>query len=328
MTVSYSTAISPGSGRGKDWAASVHRYLDALAVDQDLDDDFSGSLASALVGENRVSLVTADVQRITRKPQHSDRLSPIYHLIFIRDGAFQLSSSAFNGRIRAGEWVLLANGEAFSFETSRGCSCLVLHLSDRWLRNYIVDPAAIIDRQGDSQGSWHMALRYCFEAIAETPFALLGNDGGAAIEQVPRLLALASGVGAEQCSRNESILTRAILNQIKLHRSRPDLSAEYVAEAAGVSRRTLYAVLRKTGTTFVRELHAARLQHAAEMLRSGHHAATSIGEVAMRCGMWDPAHFARLFRQRYGETPSEYRRRALPRRRADGAMASLPVAQT
>jgi hypothetical protein len=55
---------------------------------------------------------------------------------------------------------------------------------------------------------------------------------------------------------------------------------------------------------YVREL---RLQRAYHLLTPGDASKEQIGDIAYRCGFEDPMHFTRLFRQRFGPTPSELR---------------------
>lgn len=54
-------------------------------------------------------------------------------------------------------------------------------------------------------------------------------------------------------------------------------------------------------------LQEARLTRAYAMLTQTHGGILSIGEIAFRCGFLDHATFTRMFRRRYGMTPSELR---------------------
>jgi len=55
---------------------------------------------------------------------------------------------------------------------------------------------------------------------------------------------------------------------------------------------------------YVREL---RLQRAYNLLVHDNASRDQIGDIAYRCGFEDPVHFTRLFRQRFGLTPSKLR---------------------
>lgn len=305
--VTYSTDdVRTPASRG-DWITMVHRHLDALEVELGESETFHGSFSSATVGENRVSFVTADVQNIQRAPRHRDRNAPLYHMIYVREGQFDLHSVTYKGLLKAGQWVTLTNQEAFRFETSTACSCVVLHLANRWLRNFLPDPESIIEKQHLDYNAWHESLRYCLQAISEMPIQTMEGEGKLALEQVPRLLALAYNLHTGEWSKHQSAMMRAIMAEIRAHHSTPGLTAEAAAENLGISRRYLYAITEKHGTSFLRELQKARLDRAAEMLSSRQFASTSVADIAVSVGLLDTAHFSRLFKARFAMTPSEFR---------------------
>ena len=91
-------------------------------------------------------------------------------------------------------------------------------------------------------------------------------------------------------------------------RLREDLTAESLAELAGVSLRTLQRLFRdRFGTSPMNWLMEARLQEAARLIRGGDDPVT---KIAYRVGFKDPSHFTRRFKSRFGVSPNEFRRSA------------------
>jgi AraC-like DNA-binding protein len=91
-------------------------------------------------------------------------------------------------------------------------------------------------------------------------------------------------------------------------RLREDLTAESLAEIAGVSLRTLQRIFRERfDTTPMSWLMEARLLEAARVIRAGDDPVT---KIAYRVGFKDPSHFTRRFKARFGVSPNEYRRGA------------------
>lgn len=83
------------------------------------------------------------------------------------------------------------------------------------------------------------------------------------------------------------------------------LSVDDLARAAGMSRFHFSRRFRDaTGRSPYRYLCDVRLERAAELLRRGRHGVT---EAALSVGMSDPGRFARMFRVRFGATPSAFR---------------------
>ena len=114
-------------------------------------------------------------------------------------------------------------------------------------------------------------------------------------------------------ARAESMLTElssshslaAVVRRI-LQQSIPsgDVSAEGVARALRMSRRTLTRRLEREHTTFQAELDAARRKLATEHLRERR---TPLTEIAFLAGFSHVESFHRAFKRWTGQTPLEYR---------------------
>jgi transcriptional regulator GlxA family with amidase domain len=73
-----------------------------------------------------------------------------------------------------------------------------------------------------------------------------------------------------------------------------------------VSRRTLYAALTPDGEGVAAAIRRQRLERAHAMLADSSQT-QSITEIASTVGLPSAAHFSRIFRARYGVSPSEVR---------------------
>ncbi len=85
-----------------------------------------------------------------------------------------------------------------------------------------------------------------------------------------------------------------------------DISVEGACRTLGVSSRTLQRRLREAGTTFLRELAAARLKHAQRRMLASDESLTAI---ALDCGFASLQHMSTLFRNTLGESPRDWRAR-------------------
>jgi AraC-like DNA-binding protein len=85
----------------------------------------------------------------------------------------------------------------------------------------------------------------------------------------------------------------------------PDLTAPLIADAVCVSDAHLSRLFRADGESLMRYVWQRRLELAAELLRRGGTGGPQIREIAFRCGFSTPAHFSRVFKERYGVTPRE-----------------------
>jgi AraC-like DNA-binding protein len=101
----------------------------------------------------------------------------------------------------------------------------------------------------------------------------------------------------------------AILDHIATHYDEPGLSVAAAAEAQGISPRYLQRLVQSTGMTFTEHVNELRLQWAFALLTEAHDNERRISDIALDAGFSDISHFNRLFRSRFGDTPSRVRAR-------------------
>lgn len=88
---------------------------------------------------------------------------------------------------------------------------------------------------------------------------------------------------------------------------RRPLILEEVARAVNLSTpRLRYLFKAETGTTPARHLKSLRMRKARELLEKTF---LNVKQIMFEVGVNDMSHFARDFRELYGHTPAEYRRR-------------------
>ena len=111
----------------------------------------------------------------------------------------------------------------------------------------------------------------------------------------------------DEPSEDEAFLGR-VHDALEARHGEAGFGPEALAEEVGLSRRQLQRRLRRlTGQGPAETLWAFRLERAVQLLEAG---AASVSEVAYRTGFRDPSHFARAFREAFGEAPSAHRRRS------------------
>jgi AraC-like DNA-binding protein len=95
------------------------------------------------------------------------------------------------------------------------------------------------------------------------------------------------------------------------HLSDPELTPDAVAHRHHVSLRYLQRVFQAEGTSVRAHIRRTRLRHCARDLADPAQARVAVGVIAHRWGFPQHAQFTRAFRNERGESPSEFRARAL-----------------
>ncbi|WEK48006.1 MAG: AraC family transcriptional regulator [Candidatus Andeanibacterium colombiense] len=294
----------------RSWAASTIAPIEVTLFDPDA---FSARWVSHGIGQLRLLHLHAPAQRVTHTGAEGAamRATPSIQLVYAIEGTMKTLMGGRRFALEAGQFVLLDNTRFYQMEMETEHRALDLMMPQGWLEKYLPDVGEHLARPIDGRSGWGAPLGALLETLAEQlksstlPRSLIA-------EQIGNLLALATGVheGGETsgpATRHRGRLTRQILRRIENDYADPELTPDRVAADCGISKSYLQTLLAGSGTSFVQELNATRLERAADMLADQRAQGLSIGEVAYRSGFLDPGYFARLFRKRFGITPREWR---------------------
>ncbi|GGC72784.1 AraC family transcriptional regulator [Chelatococcus reniformis] len=94
------------------------------------------------------------------------------------------------------------------------------------------------------------------------------------------------------------------------------LSPDMVARAIGCSRASLYRAFARRGETIAAVIWDCRLTRAWQLLTTRPLDGLKVAEIAFRCGFLDAPTFNRMFKRRFGMTPSDAREQHLADQRA------------
>jgi AraC-like DNA-binding protein len=155
---------------------------------------------------------------------------------------------------------------------------------------YLAGLARQLDTVG--WGSWHLAdatldlLRAVFaERVARTGSNDLGNGGAG--------------------------LSLRVRTYIENRLADPDLDVASIAAAHHVSVRRLQKLFADHEQTVTGWIRNRRIEHCRRDLTNPALAERTVSSIATKWGLFDPAHFSRLFKSAYDLAPREYRVRAL-----------------
>jgi AraC-like DNA-binding protein len=259
------------------------------------------------VGQLRLLRLEAPAQRVIHCGDGAGWATPSIQLVYARKGALKTRMGGKRFMVAPGEFVLLDNTRFYQMEMDSPHEAVDLMMPLGWLDRYLPDPGKLLGQPVSARAGWGAPLGSLLETMAEgiddTPL-----PRPMIAEQVGTLLTLATGFHEPASeSRHRSQLARQILRRIETDFADPELTPESLAGELGISKRYLQQLLAGSGTSFVQELTATRLERASDMLTDRRAGGLSVGEIAFRCGFLDPGYFARAFRKRFGVTPSEWR---------------------
>jgi len=138
---------------------------------------------------------------------------------------------------------------------------------------------------------------------------LRAEDGPRVARTVLDLLALAVSISGRVTppdpNTRRSIASIRARDEIERKLGSPGLNVDHLCRALGISRTSLQRLFEEEGGvgTYIRGRRLEAARRALDEPRNGE----TIGDIADRLGFSDAAHFSRLFRARFGRTPTDYR---------------------
>jgi AraC-like DNA-binding protein len=296
------------------WRHLVSKSFVPLDVTCDSKENFHGKMRSRSMGDVSAVEVSADGHHVLRKPS----------LIRESDGHYFKLSIMLAGSgilVQDNREALLLPGDIAVYDTQRPYTlafddafrCLVLmfppQLMDlpissvgqltavrmgrderlgRVISPFLVEIARNLDQFSDAIGT---RLAYNAVDLVTTMFsAELDLSKGTAVN--PR---------AELMARIRAF--------IEANLGDSDLNLASVAAAHYISTRYLHNLFHEENESAANWIRNRRLERCRRELKDPVHAQRSISSIAAKWGFTDAAHFSRLFRTAFGETPSNYRER-------------------
>ena len=291
------------------WVDTVCDRFLALEIDSPVRDHFRARLEQVDLGPATVNSIQAETQRVRRTNANLARSRhPVFVLMQLREGHVRLRQLGHEVMVGAGESVFIDGTEPYELECPQPTSSLVLRMPEPWLNHWLPHPERFPARLLTGRG-WSAVLNAALANIEVDSCDTFALPRDAVAEQIAALLTLA--MGNDLGVRSTATLFDNLMNTLRSDLHDAQLSPLAVANQHRISKRSLHYAFAAANTTFVEQLMRLRLERAREMLSDTRFADLPVSEVATRCGFADPSHFARRFRQKFGEPPLNFRSSAI-----------------
>jgi AraC-like DNA-binding protein len=215
-----------------------------------------------------------------------------------------------------GDLVLCDGTSPYSLEYDAHCSTLVLIVDAADLRKRLPAPAALVGIKLSGREGLTATASLMLSSIWEQAQAgRLPEESAASIaESILDVLAtscLAAGAGRAPDSAISVGRRLQIRRYIETKLRDPELSARSIAADFGISPRYLHIVFAAEHETVSNYVLRRRLEETARQLSEAAWRRRTITEIAFSWGFNNATHFARVFKDRFGRSPRDYRTQAL-----------------
>lgn len=315
MPVQFTTDGAPGYRRLALWQDIVCDVYVGLDCTSSLGSAFRGTVTRAPLGRAACSEVSSQEQRVCRTPSRISRSHEEYFLI-------ALGKHGSGGVVQDGRQTVIHPGQFAIYDTTRPYE---LQFGGAFTQTIFQIPRDMLHRRiAGTEALTAMSFgsdRPLSKLAHDFVYQLCQSADRIAPEQATRLseqavdlvaMALAERLPARPAaSTHRAALLHRLKAHIRAHLPDPDLSLAETAAALGISPRYVNDLLSDEATSFQRHVLRERLSQCARDLASPMLAHRQVGEIAFAWGFNDLSHFGRVFRERYGVSPREWRRSRL-----------------
>ena len=269
------------------------------------------------LGPVSVCRVVATPVELIRHKYHLKDSRDQFGLNIVEAGPVQFANADQEHVYEAGSACLVDRGRPLRVFGPRGGSVKFVTVQAAALKALVAQPEDLSGRPvrpGPALGLLGRYLR-SLASFKETPSSKLATTIGVHLIDLVAATLGPTAEAADMVTERgvKAARLQAILAEVALRFSDPDFDLDNVARALGISRRYAQKLLEETGKSFTEHLAGRRLERALAMLTDRHHLNLAIIDIALAVGFGDVSHFNRMFRRRFGETPSGVRAGAIMR---------------
>lgn len=317
ITFEYSSA-TPRGGAREEWEALLSQNYAPVACDAHPELPFYGRVtASSLSGHHDFTLATmaGSYQTFRHSRTHVAR-SEAYLLVSIHiEGDLVMHQGGRSAQITAGDMVFFDTSAPYHWTNGSdhwtggsGFEQVVVQVPMDLLRaqpglRQLAMPTAVTVPGAGAAGVVARFFRDLAAIQRKDPAhaAVLGDNALGLIASAVLLTA-----GERPVDTPADTLRREhVMTFLRDNYTDPDLTADDIAAACHISRRTLFRLFAGPGESLNTTLRTLRLRHATRLLTNNHHLPTAA--VAFASGFSSERHFYRVFHHETGTTPGEYR---------------------
>lgn len=288
------------------WLAKINQVCGHFAA-RPLDGDFHGEIDTSYAGSLKLSTVTTrNVNLFRTRQEIRSGNDAWFYTVFQLAGQANIEQDDRQVRLETGDMTLIDASRPCSIlwqQTSRQVSLLLpRQLLESQLRGSGISVATRLDK---SLPMVQLSQRLLHESMSSPQ--LSASESEAALDAMVCLLRPMLHQQEVAPSRREKQFQK-IMALIDDAIQEEHLRPEWLADETGMSVRSLYRLFADKGLVVAQHIKNRRLDLCAKALQSAPDDEKLAG-IGYRWGFSDHSHFSTAFKQRFGVSPGEYRKR-------------------
>ena len=307
----FSTASVRPDQRFSYWREAVCETYVQLGCEAPEIEDFEGEIKLRRRSLLSVSTVSGKRHTVNRRRQDISRSSTGSFLVSLQMAkTAELSQGGRVAQLEPGDIALYSSIDPYQLELSEHFQQSVIQIPRSFMLTLLPNADMLTGQRLSGRDGIGLVVRKAIAGLI-TEFNEDRPVLGAHIQQTIASL-LATGFASLNnfdsvaAPSDRCVFLRA-QTVIRARLSDPDFDRTALSIGLGISIRRLSEIFQAQGTSVAQCIRAMRLERLAHDLRDPRKESASITQIALDCGLTNPQHLARAFRDNFGCSPSEYR---------------------
>lgn len=291
------------------WRRKVSDEFVKLTLEPENVGVFRGSLRAIEFGDLLMANLWHDPLKVSRSAgQAQGDVEHFYKITVQLDGYSIIAQDDRESALAPGDFTIYTTERPFTVTTPASARSLVIAVPIETMRM----PGRLMDQITAVRVSGRTGL-----GVVASKF-MTGLDEGLGKRAILPSRELADSVLSvlrstlthefgESLAAGDESTGATILAYIEQRLGDPEFSQDEVASAHHISVRQLQRIFQEQGTTFSQWVQSRRLEQIRRELERAGQPGAGVHDIAITWGIHDASYFSRLFKQRYGMTPTEYR---------------------
>jgi len=273
---------------------------------------FSGRVRRIDLGSLRLAEICASASRVDRTRAHiSHAVESPYVIRLPLSGELGSVQGGSEVRQKAGDFVLYDTSRPYQMVVPNRTKLLSIRIPREQLLRYFPCPEAVtgVVLSGNSEAG-RIALRFLKGFWFDSGSVILGISAPRIADIALQLIASCYAMLPTAISGSSRPVVRhrvAIQMFIEDHLCDPGLTPTSIAAALNLSPGYVHKLFAGSCDSVARLIVKRRLERCREAFDDRLQRARSVTDIAFSFGFNSPAHFSRVFRERFGMSPREYR---------------------
>ena len=285
---------------------------------EDLQSSLGATTHTVYLPEFTLSFVNGSKGKVTHTPGENSNTDYEYILILQLTGYCQIYSSNHQVNVEGGDMILLSSQNDWTIVFQEDYSQIVIRFHYAYITPLIaVKDIPLMACFTNKSGVGRLFLDYLMRLKNELD---VGNISQSAAIPLSRsiinlvlacLLELNNALNNKKNSATYEYHISRIKNYIAQNLREPTLSVEVISQALSISTPHLHRIFKSEPMSISHYIWSKRLQGCVKDLSDYGKLNVSISTIAFSWGFNDAAHFSRAFKEQYGISPSNWRKKKL-----------------